>query len=171
MRHVFRFLIAAAVAVLLLQPSGGAQADPIKQIPLTEKQVEGYIAAQKDMAPLIEKVQTGDPDKPDPKVVAELESAAKKNGFASYADYDDVATNIALVFGGLDPKSKAFTEPTDALKQQIDELRADKSISAAEKKEMLDELNEELKDAKPIEHRGNIELVKKYYYKLVAAMQ
>jgi hypothetical protein len=40
------------------------------------------------------------------------------------------------------------------------------SIPAKDKKQMLDELNAALKDAQPLQHRGNIELVKKYYDQL-----
>ena len=36
---------------------------------------------------------------------------------------------------------------------------------------MLDELNEALKSAQPIQSRSNIELVKKYYDKLDAVLQ
>jgi hypothetical protein len=72
---------------------------------------------------------------------------------------------------GLDAKTKAFTEPADAIKKEIAEVQTNKSIPAKEKQEALKELNEALKSAQPVQHRGNIELVKKHYDKLTAAMQ
>ena len=171
MQHLHRLMIAVIVAVGFILLPGVAQAQEMKQIALTEKQVVSFIAAQKDFAPIAEKMQGSAADKPDPKIQAELEGVAKKHGFAGFAEYDDVAANIALIMAGLDPKTKAFTEPQDAIKKELAEVRADKSIPAKEKQEALKELNEALKLAKPVQHRGNIELVKKHYDKIEAMLQ
>ena len=85
MQQMLRLMIAALVAVALTHFSGVAAAQgAVKQIKLTDKQIEGFIAAQKDMAAVAEKMQ-GNSDKPDPKMQAELEAIAKKHGFASFA--------------------------------------------------------------------------------------
>jgi hypothetical protein len=47
----------------------------------------------------------GVPRPPDPKTQAELEAIAKKHGFKGFAEYDDVAANILLVMGGIDPQT------------------------------------------------------------------
>src|SRR5262245_32655238 len=97
MLQMFRLTIAAVAAVALTLASGAAMAQgTIKQIKLTEKQVEGFIAAQKDMAAVAEKMQSN-ADKPDPKVQADLEAIAKKHGFSSFQEYDDVAANVSMV--------------------------------------------------------------------------
>ncbi len=57
------------------------------------------------------------------------------------------------------------------MKKQIDEIKADKNMPAKDKQLALKELNEALKTAQPIEHKANIELVKKYYDKLEAALK
>lgn len=171
MQQVFRLMIAAVAALALTQFSGAATAQTVKQIKLTEKHVEGFVAAQKDMSAVTEKMQGSTTDKPDPKVQAELESVAKKHGFTSFAEYDDVAANISMVMAGIDPQSKAFTEPKIAIQKEIDEVKADTSIPDKEKKQMLDELGEALKSAQPIENPANIELVKKYYDKIDAVLQ
>jgi len=57
------------------------------RIKLTEKHIQGFMAASKDMAQLYE---GANPDKPDPKVEAQAGVVAKKNGFASLAEYDGV---------------------------------------------------------------------------------
>jgi hypothetical protein len=171
MQQTLRLMIAAIVAVALTHLMGVAAAqNAVKQIKLTDQQIEGFINAQKDMSAVAEKMQSNS-DKPDPKVQAELESIAKKHGFASFQEYDDVAANISMVMAGIDPQSKAFTEPKVAIQKEIEEVQGDKSIPEKEKKQMLDELNEALKSAQPIANPGNIELVKKYYDKLEASVK
>ena len=164
-------LMMAAIAVLALAHLQDAAAQSVKQMKLNDKQIEGFIAAQKDMAAVTEKMQGATSDKPDPKVQAELESVAKKHGFATFAEYDDVAANISMVMAGIDPQSKAFTDPKVAIQKEIDEVTGDKSIPDKEKKQMLEELNEALKSAQPIQNPDNIELVKKYYDKIDAVLQ
>jgi predicted Zn-dependent protease len=104
-------------------------------------------------------------------VQAELESVAKKHGFASFAEYDEVAANISMVMAGIDPQSRTFTDPKVAIQKEIDEVTSDKSIPDKEKKQMLEELNEALKTAQPIQNSANIELVKRYYDKIDAVLQ
>jgi hypothetical protein len=171
MQQMLRWMIAVAAAVALAHFSGAAMAQPVKQIKLSEAQVEGFIAAQKDMAAVTEKMQGEASDKPDPKVQAELENVAKKHGFASFAEYDEVAANISMVMAGIDPQSRTFTDPKVAIQKEIDEVASDKSIPDKEKKQMLEELNEALKSAQPIHNLDNIELVKRYYDKIDAVLQ
>ena len=59
----------------------------------------------------------------------------------------------------------------ESLKKQIDEVKADKNMPAKDKQLALKELTEALKTAQPIQHKENIELVKKYYDKLEAAVK
>ena len=138
---------------------------PIKQVTLTDKQIEGVIAGQKDIDTIMEKLpQSG---KPDPKVVAQLEALAKKNGFASYGEYANVVANISLVLAGFDPATKKYVGAEAVIKSQIAQVEADKKMSAKDKKEALADLNEELKTPEPpIENKGNIDLIAKYYDKL-----
>jgi hypothetical protein len=175
LRVMFAAALAAVVAggsTMALVPTAAAQQPlqppTMKQIKLTEKQIQGFIAAQKDMAPLLEKLQAATSDQLDPKVQAQLEAVAKKNGFKDMAEYDDVAANISMVMAGIDPQTKTFTDPLVAIKKEIADVTADKSMAAEEKKQALEELNEALKATQPIEFPGNIELVKKYYDKLDA---
>ncbi|UFX46286.1 hypothetical protein HAP47_0006215 [Bradyrhizobium sp. 41S5] len=142
------------------------QAPPIKQIALTDKQVEGAIAAAKEMDPITAKLSQD--AKPDPKVVAQLEGIAKKNGFASYDEYNSVVDNISLVLGGFDPQTKKYVGPEAVVKAQIAQVQADKKMSAKDKKDALADLNEALKSPPPaVENKGNIDLVTKSYDKLM----
>src|SRR6185312_8703614 len=69
-------------------PPPAAEAPAIKQIALTEKQIQGVLAASKDVDAITDKIP--DNAKPDPKVDAQLDAVAKKNGFASYDEYNSV---------------------------------------------------------------------------------
>ena len=150
-------------------PPAQEQAPALKQIALTEKQVEGVLAAQKDVDAITDKIP--DNAKPDPKIDAQLDAVAKKNGFASYDEYNTVVDNISLVLGGFDPATKKFVGADVVLKAQIAQVQADKKMSAKDKKEALADLNEALKSPPPaIENKGNIDLVAKYYDKLAEAL-
>lgn len=145
------------------------QPPALKQIALTDKQIEGVLAAQKDMDAITEKLP--DNARPDPKVVAQLEAAAKKNGFASYDEYNNVVDNISLVLGGFDPATKKYVGSDAVIKAQIAEVQADQKMSPKAKQEALDDLNQALKAPSPaIENKGNIDLVAKYYDKLADAL-
>ena len=151
-------------------PQAAAPQPPaLKQIALTDKQIEGVLAAQKDMDAITEKLPEN--AKPDPKVTAQLDGVAKKNGFASYDDYNTVIDNISLVLGGFDPATKKYVGSEAVLKAQIAQIQADKKMSPKDKKEALADLNDALKSPPPqIENKGNIDLVGKYYDKLAAVM-
>jgi hypothetical protein len=171
MQQFLRLAIATVAAIGIMQFAGFATAQSIKQVKLTEKQIEGFIAAQKDMSAVADKMQGSTSDKPDPKIQGELEAIAKKFGFKDFGEYDDVAANIAMVMAGIDPQTKAFVEPSVAIQKEIDEVKADKSIPEKEKKQMLEELAEALKNALPIQHASNIDLIKKHFDKIDAVLQ
>ena len=175
--RLFRFMLrlTAGIVLAVAAPalSGGrayAQTPPA-QIALTEKQVRGYIAAQKPMSDVTEKMQGSVADKPDPKIQAALEAVSKRFGFKDFAEYDQVPAAISMVMAGIDPETKQYTAPDDAIRQQIADVEADKSLAAAEKKQMLDGLRESLKRAVLIRNPANIVLVKKYYDRIEAVLQ
>jgi hypothetical protein len=146
-------------------PPAAAEAPAIKQIALTDKQIQGVLAASKDVDAITDKIPEN--AKPDPKVDAQLDAVAKKNGFASYDEYNTVVDNISLVLGGFDPATKKFVGAETVLKAQIAQIQADKKMPAKDKKEALADLNEALKSPPPaIENKANIDLVAKYYDKL-----
>jgi hypothetical protein len=153
-----------------------AQASPapdqppaLKQMALTDKQLQGVLAAQKEMDAITEKLP--DDAKPDAKVTAQLDAVAKKNGFASYDEYNEVIDNISLVLAGIDPDTKKYIGPEAIIKAQIGQIQADNNMPANDKKQALADLNEALKaQSPPIENKANIELVVKYYDRLADAL-
>jgi hypothetical protein len=176
MKQCFCALATALVAAAFVQLSCPVHAQPAadpppKQIALTEKQVLAFIAAQKDIQPILETIQAPSTDELPPPVKAELDAAAKKHGFRDFNDYDEVTTNITMVIAGLDPKTKVFREPAIAIKEEIQEVNANKDVPAADKKQMLDERNDALKSAPPIQFPNNIELVRKHYDRIDEALK
>ncbi|MGA9091606.1 MAG: hypothetical protein WB420_21135, partial [Bradyrhizobium sp.] len=165
---------ATGSALAQANPAPAQQAVPqpppaLKQIALTEKQIEGVIAAAKDMDAITEKLS--EDAKPDAKVTAQLEGVAKKNGFASYDEYNNVVDNISIVLGGFDPATKKYVGTEAVIKAQIAQVEADKKMSAKDKKDALADLNQALKAPEPpIQNKGNIDLVAKYYDKLAAML-
>ena len=160
-------LFSMLLALALFDP-GTATAQQVKQIKLTEKHIQGFMASYEDMAKLFE---SANPDNPDPKVETQAAVIAKKNGFASIAEYDGAWMNISMIMSGVDPQTKKFTEPPEQVKKDIAALKADKSVPEAEKKEGLAQLEAALKNARPIQYKENIALVLKYFDQLVPFMQ
>ena len=162
---------ALAQAKQQMAPAQAApqQPPPVKQMALTVKQIQGVLAASKDMDAITAKMPAN--GQPDAKMMAQINAVAKKNGFASADEYNDVTDNIGLVMQGIDPATKKYVGNEAVLKAQIAQLQADKKMSPKDKKEALDDLNESLKSPAPaIQNKGNIDLVLKNYDQLAASM-
>jgi len=145
------------------------QPPAVRQIALTDKQIEGVLAAQKDLDAITTKLV--DNARPDPGITAQLEDVARKHGFASYGEYSNVVDNISIVLAGFDPATKQYVGTETVIKAQIARVQADKKMSPNDKKEALADLSDALKSpAPPIENKGNIDLVGKYYDKLADAL-
>ena len=108
-----------------------AQLPAVKQMALTEKQIEGVLAAQKEMDAITAKLPES--AKPDPKITAQLEGVAKKNGFSGNDEYNSVVDNISMVLTGFDPTTKKYVGIEAVIKAQIAQIEADKKISAKDK--------------------------------------
>jgi len=179
MHRLFRLSLAAitlliapaTVNVASAQSAAPAQQDQMRQIQLTEKQIQNLLSSQQDMNAITDKLPEDAGDKPDPKVQAQLEAVAKKHGFAGYDEYGDVIANVSLVLSGIDPKTKNFTEPPLVLKKQIDDIKADKNMPEKDKKAALADLTETLKYTSNVQYPENVTLVTKYYDQLNSALR
>ncbi len=159
----------SALAQAKPEAAQAAQQPQLKQIALSEKQVDGVLAAQKEMNPITDKLPDNAP--PDAKLMTQLEAIAKKNGFASFDEYNNVVDNISLVMGGIDPATKKYVGSEAVVKSQIAMVEADKKMSANDKKQALADLNTALKAPEPqVENKGNIDLIVKNYDKLNDAL-
>lgn len=166
-RRAFLAILATATVVTL--SAGGfaaqAQGQAPSQIQLNAKQIEQYIAAFKQMAPLFEKLDAA-AGSPDPKLMASIDAAVKKFGFKNLDEYDQVVVSIVAVLDGVDPKTKQYTNPIELIKKDIAAVQADKAMSPAERKKALEALNAELSEVQAVQHPGNIPLVIKYFDQL-----
>jgi hypothetical protein len=144
--------------------------EPIKQIKLTDEQVKNFISAQPDLGTVAGKLQQAGND-PDAVLRAELDGIAKKHGFASFSELDDVAANVAIVMAGIDAQSGAFTDPVDALKKELADVTADASIPEKDKKQLVQELTDAIKTTPPLEHKENVDVVKAHRNEIEKALQ
>ena len=158
-------LLAPDAALAQSQPAA-APDEPLKQIALTDAQIQAYLAAAPDIEPVLEKIQQNGTGQLDAKTLTALDAAAKKHQFASFEEYQDVAANIGQAMDGIDPQTKKYVGADVMLKKQIAEVQADPKMPAADKKQALAELDDALKAITPVQNPGNIELVLKNYDKL-----
>ena len=149
--------------------SVAASAQEFKQVQLSEKQVQSFIEAQKDFAPLSSKLVEGG-EKPDEGLKKQLEDVAKKHGFASFSEFEDVGANITIVLDGLDRASGNYTDPVEKMKKELEEIKADDSIPADDKKLAIDDLTQEISAAQPLKYKENVDIVKKHIAELETLM-
>jgi len=178
MLNISRFFSVAVLACGLgagvsVHAFAQAPVEPVPkmhQVALTEKQIQNLLAAKEEMNAITDKLPDDSAGKPDPNVEGDLETVAKRHGFADYDEYSDVVSNVTLVLSGIDPKTKTFSEPPAVLRKQIADLTADQNVPAPNKKKSLDDLNETLKYNANVQYPDNIVLVTKYYDRLNAAL-
>jgi hypothetical protein len=177
MEHALQILRAYAIGLMLGVVFAGpvavaqdAPPEPLKQIKLTDALVKSFISAQPDLAAIAGKLQEAS-DKPDPALEAELDGIAKKHGFSSFRELDDVAANISIVMAGLDSQSGEFTDPVEALKKELEDVKGDDSIPQDDKKQLVEELTEAIKTTPPLEHQENVELVKAHREEIEKALE
>jgi hypothetical protein len=115
-RQGFLGVLYSALLALALFDPGVATTQEVKQIKLTEKHIQGFIAAHEEIAKLYDGATSG---KPDAKVEVQAEAVAKKNGFASLAEHDVVSMNISMIMSGIDQQTKKFTEPPEQIRKEI----------------------------------------------------
>lgn len=166
-RCVWLFVIAAGLQWAFIVPS---LAQDVKQIKLSEAQVQNFIKAQADLASMASKIQAAG-EKPDPALQGELETIAKKYGFKDFSELDDVAANISIVMAGLDSQTGNFTDPVEALQKELEDVKKDASIPDADKKQLVDELNEAIKTTPPLQNKENVDIVKAHRAEIEKALQ
>ena len=164
----FGAIVGSIVLAMVL--AGGAVAQDIKQMKLTDKQVQGFVDAQKTSPPSPASCRPA-ATSPIPHCRPNSRRSRKSTGSASFAELDDVAANISIVMAGLDPQTGDYTDPLEALKKELDEVKSDASIPDADKKQLVEELTDAIKTTPPLEHKDNIGIVKKHREEIEKAMQ
>ena len=137
----------------------------LEQVSLSEPQVTNYIDSQAEMQAAMGDAPT-DAAEPDARTMAKLEGIARKHGFRDFNEYNTVAGNITMVLDGIDPDTKTYVGADKLIQRSIDDVNADKQMTADEKHAALGDLQTQLKSVTPIENKGNIDRVVKNYDKL-----
>jgi hypothetical protein len=164
LRQFAALALMLVVAGPLLRPDP-ALAQKVREIRLTERHIEGFIAAMKDVSAMTEKMPANASDPG-----AELERLAKKHGFGNFNEYDETAETIAHIAAGIDPTTKVYTDSRTQRLREIAEVKADKTIPPEEKKQQINELEESLKAAAPLLYPENVALVRKHFARLEAVL-
>ena len=134
--------------------------DGAAQMQLDDRMVKGFVAVQKELARF--DIMPG--SEPDPRMMAQIEAVATKHGFPSFADFEDVAYNVTLVLGGLDPQTGNFGDPSTALRNEIAALTADPSVPASEKRQLLEEMRQAVSTMpKTLDFPGNVDVVMRHF--------
>lgn len=168
MYQMLRLTIVVMAVVFASLPTNAPARVAVTQIKLTEKHVEGFIAAQKEMSAVVEKMMQSAVflNSANARYEAELKAVTKKHGFKNFAEYEAVAASISLVMAAIDSQTKVFTDPPTAIRQELEDVTAAKNIPNSEKKKLLRSLTLALRAARPIQFPTNVELVQKYYDKI-----
>ena len=161
--------LGASVAVAFTGAVGAMAQEDFKQIELTDSIVASFIAAQKDYEPLAKKLQAAG-EKVDDSLTKELDDVAKKHGFADFANFEDVGANITLVLDGYDRESGTFSDPKTLMQKELEEIKADDSIPANEKKEILKDLEQEIAAVPSLQYPSNLDVVKKHIKEIEALL-
>ena len=150
-------------------PAAAGDAAGTQQMALTPALVDQFVAANKDVNAILDKLPDGT-DQPDPATLARLDTVAQKYKFTDYKQYDAVQSNIEIVMAGIDPQTKQYIGPESVIKKQIAQVEADKQVSAKDKKDTVDQLDAALPTIPKLQYPGNADIVVKSYDKLNETM-
>jgi hypothetical protein len=156
--------LASAPALADDAPQAQASGDygALQQIELTDDEVTRYVGSLDDMQKAMGDLPA-DAAEPDAKTMAKLEGIAKKHGFRSFDEYNTVAGNISLVVDGIDPDTKTFIGQDKMIEKGLEQIKADKKMSAADKETATKDLQAQASAIVPIKYKTNIDLVIKHY--------
>lgn len=161
------WLIAAVVACLMggaVLATGAAALDDgfdLRQFKLTDEQIKGLIAAQPELSAMAERLEKLEDDS-EVSVQEELNGIATKHGFKDFNELDDVSANVQLVLDGIDPETREYSDPLIGLKEELDEVKADKELPEEERKVLIEELKEAMTALPSLKYTENVELVLKH---------
>ena len=136
-----------------------------KQQKLTETDMQRFIAAQKQLAPLSGKLAASG-DKADPSLQKQVEQIAKSSGFSTIEELGNVTANVSLVLAGLDAQTGQFTEPPDLIRKEIDAVKQNQDLSQEDKQQAVAEMEQALKTAAPLQYKENVAMVQKFQKEL-----
>jgi hypothetical protein len=142
--------------------------EEIDEIALTAKHIDSFIATQKEINPITSRLQAD--AQPNQEQMTQMENIAKKNGFKDFNEFGDVAANIGMIYGGIDPQNKKY-DPQGMIQKEIAAVNADTKIPAAQKRQIVQDLRQAASAIPKLKYPGNVDLVVQNYDRLKPAME
>jgi hypothetical protein len=157
---LFAILLAVVIAAAPLataQTGGSDQADieNFEQVPMTDAQVKGYIAASPRLSELFDRMDSAGTN-PDPKLDAELEN---------------IGSNIGFVLSGINEDDGSFREPLEVLKEELAAVQQDPSLESEEKQQLIASIKESIELTPKLKYPGNVDVVRANLKALVELFQ
>ena len=133
MYQMLRLTIVAMAVAFVSFPISAPAGHAVTQIKLTAKHVEAFIAAQKDMSTVVEKMMQRAvfSNSANARYEAELKAVTKKHGFRNFVEYEAVAASISVVMAAID---SVFMEPPTAIQQELEDVIAANNIPNSKRK-------------------------------------
>jgi hypothetical protein len=173
LRHFIWGLVAAAVFAVtpaVAQDRNDSETRPLVQVELTDALMKRFLAMQSDLVALGKQIEGTEQEETDV-LKSKLTELAKKNGFATFEEFDDVASTISLVMEGLDPDTKEYVDPKESIAADIEDAKKDTTLTEAERKEVIADLEEARRTTPDVKYPGNIEMVRKYAEQIEKILQ
>ena len=172
---LFAILLAAVIAAapLATAQTGGsdlADTENFEQVQMTDAQVKGYIAASPRLSELFDRMDSAETN-PDPKLDAELEAIARKHGFNSYDELENIGSNIGFVLSGINEEDGSFREPLEVLKEELAAVQQDPSLESEEKQQLIASIKESIELTPKLKYPGNVDVVRANLKPLVELFQ
>lgn len=155
---ISRAVVLMAGALMIV--AGAAVAQQLNQMKLTDAHIKQFIAAHEDYVPLADQMREAGED-PTVALMAKLNGIAQEHGFKDFSEYEDVRENISIVLDGLDPETGVYTDPVEKMKRERDALLADETLPEEDRKLAVDDIEQEIAVAEPLQFKQNIEVVKR----------
>jgi hypothetical protein len=100
---------------------------PAKEVALTQKLIDDLLAAHGAISAIESKIPESAQGAPSPRVMAQLDAAATKYGFANYAAYQEATGTVSMVMSGFDFETKRYIGP-EALAELTESLKSAAAI-------------------------------------------
>jgi len=164
MKRVVGALAGLAFGMLMALCGGvpQASAEDFKQIKLSDDVIERYFALQKDLVALEPPEGTTMDKKKEAELKSKTDAAIKKHKFASAEEFEDVVSNINFALSYLDPETGEMTTPAESYKKQMEYVKKDDGLSAEEKKNIIADMEADLKALPELKFKENVDVVKKH---------
>lgn len=163
------FVLSMVVGFVAATGAAWSQDGDMQQIALNEAMVTRYIAAQREVIARAKEIEQLGEDAA--KLTDLLSEIARKHGFASFEELDVVAANVTLTLAGIDPDTGEYTDPKDSMRQELEEIKADSSISKDEKARLVSELEEAIESTPDLKFAENVAIVKKFAKQIEAVLE